>query len=211
MKVIWQKSFHWQINGEMKTRLICVSPWGTVVFIRAEHRAARRRKSLTIPMSHGYRCNYLDALMHLHGQSAKEECALSLNSLSRWHLKFSVWIWISDCALHLQTVGFGARETLRWLRCQSLPVFEPRGPMWGRRSGGGAAWIKTPPPANSLIQDFVFGASSPAAHLFLLSQRRQNVSHPQIKLMLVWTCNPLRRYVVRPQRPLKSSVFLFWV
>lgn len=145
MKVIWQKSFHWQINGEMKTRLICVSPWGTVVFIRAEHRAARRRKSLTIPMSHGYRCNYLDALMHLHGQSAKEECALSLNSLSRWHLKFSVWIWISDCALHLQTVGFGARETLRWLRCQSLPVFEPRGPMWGRRSGGGAGVNKNTP------------------------------------------------------------------
>lgn len=78
-------------------------------------------------------------------------------------------------------------------------------------AGGGPAWIKTPPPANSLIQDFVFGASSPAAHLFLLSRRRQNVSHPQIKLMLVWTCNPPRRYVVRPQRPLKSSVFLFWV
>lgn len=38
------------------------------------------------------------------------ECALSLNTLSRWHLKYTVWIWILDCALHLQTAGFGARK-----------------------------------------------------------------------------------------------------
>lgn len=41
------------------------------------------------------------------------ECARSLNTLSRWHLKCTVWIWILDSALHalhLQTVGFHARK-----------------------------------------------------------------------------------------------------
>lgn len=38
------------------------------------------------------------------------ECAQSLNAPSRWHLKRTVWIWIFDCALHLQIVGFGSRK-----------------------------------------------------------------------------------------------------
>lgn len=38
------------------------------------------------------------------------ECSLSLNTLSRWHLKHTEWIWMLDCALHLQIVGVAARK-----------------------------------------------------------------------------------------------------
>lgn len=121
------------------------------------------------------------------------ECSLSLNTLSRWHLKHTEWIWMLDCALHLQTVGVGARKlSSDWGTNHSLCL------NWGtnvkkKRVAGG----KSPLPVSlySMHQ-----ASLPAVHLFSLCWSRQNVS--------VWSCT-LRMYAVRTQQALQYRFLLF--
>lgn len=132
------------------------------------------------------------------------ECSLSLNTLSRWHLKHTEWIWMLDCALHLQTVGVGARKLSSDCSTNHSLCLNRGTNVKKKRVAG----LKSP---LSVSLYSMYQASLLAVHLFSLCWYRQNMS--------VWSCT-LRMYAVRPQQALKyqffqacllSGQFMFWV
>lgn len=61
----------------------------------------------TALMPYGYRYNYF---VCFGARLRPTSVLLSLNTVSRWQLKCTAWIWILDCALHFETAGFAARK-----------------------------------------------------------------------------------------------------
>ena len=99
--------FHWQIKEKMK---ICHMHFALrkSCFIYKEYRAV----CLQAKPSWYHMATAVIIWMLWCTSTARvpRECSLSRNTLSGWHLNCTVWIWIPDCALHLQTVGFCAKK-----------------------------------------------------------------------------------------------------
>lgn len=104
------------------------------------------------------------------------ECAQSLNAPSRWHLKRTVWIWIFDCALHLQIVGFGSRKVSSDCRANHSQYLNQ-----GERNE------MQKKSTSAFVSGYIYEASVSAVHLSLLFWCRQNMSDPQMTCMPAWS------------------------